>query len=47
MKNPVDTKEQEFLQNLIRVGRMNLSEWFKKITGMFYVDHAMEERVSL
>ena len=42
---PEATKDQEFLQKLIRQGRTNLLEWFEKIVDEFCEEQAVEERV--
>ena len=44
MKKPEGTKDQQLLEKLIRGGRTNLSEWFKKITDEFCEEQAVEER---
>ena len=44
MKKPEVTKDQQLLGKLIRGGRTNLSEWFKKIIDGFYEEKAIEER---
>ena len=38
------TKDQQLLEKLIRGGRTNLSEWFKKITDELYEEQVVEER---
>ena len=44
MKKPEGTKDQQFLEKLIRGGRTNLSEWFKQIADEFCEEQAVEER---
>ena len=44
MKKLEATKDQELLEKLIRGGRINLSEWFEKITDEFCEEQAIEER---
>ena len=47
MKKQEATKEQRFLQKLIRGGRTNLSEWLEKITNEFCEEQVIEERTSV
>ena len=47
MKKLEGTKDQQLLEKLIRGGRTNLSEWFKKIANEFYEEQAVEERTSV
>ena len=44
MRKPEATKEQQLLEKLIRGGRTNLSEWFKKIADNFCEEQAVEDR---
>ena len=44
MKKPEGTKDQQLLEKLIREGRTNLSEWFKRITDEFCEEQASEDR---
>ena len=47
MKKPKETKYQQLLEKLIRGGRINLSEWFEKITDELCEEQAVEERTSV
>ena len=47
MKKPEGTKDQQFLEKLIRGGRTNLSEWFEKIVDDFCEEQAVEDRTSM
>ena len=47
MRKPDRIKEQQLLENLIRGGRTNLSEWFEKIADDFYEEQAVEDRSSV
>ena len=42
MKNPEAIKHQQLLDKIIRGGKTNLLEWFKKITDEFYEEQAIE-----
>ena len=47
MRKPDKNKEEQLLQKLIRGGRANLSEWFKKIADDFCEEQAVEDRTSV
>ena len=47
MRNPDATKEQQFLEKLIRGGRTNLSEWFEKIGDNFCEEKAIKDKTSV
>ena len=47
MKRPEGTKDQQLLEKLIRGGRKNLSEWFKKIANEFCEEQAVEDITSV
>ena len=47
MRKSDETKEQQLLEKLIRGGRTNLSEWFKKIADDFCEEQAVEDRTSV
>ena len=44
MKKLEATKDQQLLEKLIRGGRTNLLEWFKKITDDLCEEQAVEDR---
>ena len=44
MNKSDETKEEQLLQKLIRGGRTNMSEWFKKIADDFCEEQAVEDR---
>ena len=44
MKKLEGTKDQQLLEKLIRGGRTNLLEWFKKITDDFCEEQAVKDK---